>query len=160
MKFWRFLGLWIRCVVSLWKKSGHVIRPGSSVLYQLVNKLATQSVSSLLLTTVSCDNLPSWQLVWIINSFVAQCIHRDLAARNILVAEDYVLKVADFGLTRNIPNNDYYKKTTDVSTVPLLFVLFCNPPASCNSKTMVINVICHKNVFTGFGATVLDNLLR
>ena len=49
-----------------------------------------------------------------------QCIHRDLAARNILVAENYVLKVADFGLTRNIPNNDYYKKTTDVSTVSVL----------------------------------------
>lgn len=44
-----------------------------------------------------------------------QCIHRDLAARNILVADDYVLKVADFGLTRNIPNCDYYRKTTDVS---------------------------------------------
>ncbi|KAK2187383.1 hypothetical protein NP493_167g01010 [Ridgeia piscesae] len=41
------------------------------------------------------------------------CIHRDLAGRNVLVAEDYVLKIADFGLTRNIPNNDYYKKTTD-----------------------------------------------
>lgn len=41
------------------------------------------------------------------------CIHRDLAARNVLVAEDSVLKIADFGLTRNIPNNDYYKKTTD-----------------------------------------------
>jgi len=49
-----------------------------------------------------------------------QCIHRDLAARNILVATDYVLKVADFGLTRNIPNNDYYKKTTDVCTPPTL----------------------------------------
>ena len=31
--------------------------------------------------------------------------------------DDYVLKVADFGLTRNIPNNDYYKKTTDVSAL-------------------------------------------
>ena len=44
-----------------------------------------------------------------------QCIHRDLAARNVLVAEDCTLKIADFGLTRNIPNNDYYRKTTDVS---------------------------------------------
>ncbi|CAH1782894.1 unnamed protein product [Owenia fusiformis] len=41
------------------------------------------------------------------------CIHRDLAARNVLVTEDYVLKIADFGLTRNIQNIDYYKKTTD-----------------------------------------------
>lgn len=42
-----------------------------------------------------------------------QCIHRDLAARNVLVAEDYVLKLADFGLTRNLQQFDYYKKTTD-----------------------------------------------
>jgi len=39
-----------------------------------------------------------------------------------LVAEDYVLKVADFGLTRNILNNDYYKKTTDVSAIRVFVV--------------------------------------
>lgn len=43
-----------------------------------------------------------------------QCIHRDIAARNVLVGEDFVMKIADFGLTRNIPDNDYYRKTTDV----------------------------------------------
>ncbi|ESN91806.1 hypothetical protein HELRODRAFT_70474, partial [Helobdella robusta] len=41
------------------------------------------------------------------------CIHRDLAARNVLVCEDYTLKVADFGLTRNVLKSDYYKKKTD-----------------------------------------------
>jgi len=59
-----------------------------------------------------------------VNSSAVQCIHRDLAARNILVAEGYVLKVADFGLTRNIPNNDYYKKTTDVCFTALRSVGF------------------------------------
>ncbi len=54
-------------------------------------------------------------LFYHLSCFPLQCIHRDLAARNVLVAEDMVLKIADFGLTRNIPpNNDYYKKTTDV----------------------------------------------
>jgi len=62
-----------------------------------------------------------------------QCIHRDLAARNVLVADDNVLKIADFGLTRNIPNNDYYKKTTDVSNC-----CFSRVPAvsSCTRATL------------------------
>ena len=42
-----------------------------------------------------------------------KCIHRDLAARNVLVAEDNVLKIADFGLARDVQNFDYYRKTTD-----------------------------------------------
>lgn len=45
----------------------------------------------------------------------AQCIHRDLAARNVLVTEDNVMKIADFGLARDIHHIDYYKKTTNVS---------------------------------------------
>ncbi|XP_071946724.1 fibroblast growth factor receptor 2-like isoform X2 [Antedon mediterranea] len=42
-----------------------------------------------------------------------KCIHRDLAARNVLVTEDLVMKIADFGLARDIHYVDYYKKTTD-----------------------------------------------
>lgn len=39
-------------------------------------------------------------------------LHRDLAARNVLVADDYVLKIADFGLTRNMTARNYYQRTS------------------------------------------------
>uniref|UniRef100_T1KBE5 Protein kinase domain-containing protein n=1 Tax=Tetranychus urticae TaxID=32264 RepID=T1KBE5_TETUR len=41
------------------------------------------------------------------------CVHRDLAARNILVAEDNIMKIADFGLARILQSVDYYRKTTE-----------------------------------------------
>ncbi|XP_077593604.1 fibroblast growth factor receptor 1-A-like isoform X2 [Stigmatopora nigra] len=43
-----------------------------------------------------------------------KCVHRDLAARNVLVTEELVMKIADFGLARDVRRADYYKKTTNV----------------------------------------------
>ncbi|XP_034298324.1 fibroblast growth factor receptor 4 [Pantherophis guttatus] len=42
-----------------------------------------------------------------------RCIHRDLAARNVLVTEENVMKIADFGLARGVHDIDYYKKTSN-----------------------------------------------
>ncbi|XP_061404130.1 fibroblast growth factor receptor 2-like, partial [Lethenteron reissneri] len=41
-----------------------------------------------------------------------KCIHRDLAARNVLVADGNVMKIADFGLARDVNHSEYYKKTS------------------------------------------------
>ena len=36
-------------------------------------------------------------------------VHRDLAARNVLVGEHHHVKVADYGLSRDLGTQDYYK---------------------------------------------------
>ncbi|MBN3326699.1 FGFR2 factor, partial [Atractosteus spatula] len=52
-------------------------------------------------------------LIALLSPLCFQCIHRDLAARNVLVTENNVMKIADFGLARDVHNIDYYKKTTN-----------------------------------------------
>ena len=47
--------------------------------------------------------------------FFFQCIHRDLAARNVLVGKGNIMKIADFGLARDVGLKGYYRITTQVS---------------------------------------------
>lgn len=36
-------------------------------------------------------------------------LHRDLATRNCLVGKDLMVKIADFGMSRNVYHSDYYR---------------------------------------------------
>jgi len=47
--------------------------------------------------------------------FFLQCIHGDLAARNVLIDENKVAKLGDFGLARDISDRGIYNKTSNVS---------------------------------------------
>jgi serine/threonine protein kinase len=42
-------------------------------------------------------------------------LHGDLAARNILLADDNVVKICDFGMARSIYKSDNYRKKSAVS---------------------------------------------
>ncbi|CAL1277718.1 unnamed protein product [Larinioides sclopetarius] len=48
-----------------------------------------------------------------------KCIHRDLAARNVLLNDEDVIKIADFGLAREIDETEYYKKKCNNGKLPI-----------------------------------------
>eukprot|EP00092_Neocalanus_flemingeri_P041331 GFUD01045005.1.p1 GENE.GFUD01045005.1~~GFUD01045005.1.p1 ORF type:complete len:884 (-),score=253.97 GFUD01045005.1:246-2897(-) len=50
-----------------------------------------------------------------------RCVHRDLAARNVLVSRGGVVKIADFGLARDIEESDYYRKIGEAK-LPVLWM--------------------------------------
>ena len=51
----------------------------------------------------------------LVSSLTCQVIHRDLAARNVLVGEGKQCKVTDFGMARDVHQDDIYTKTSKVN---------------------------------------------
>ena len=48
---------------------------------------------------------------------VFQVVHRDLAARNVLVGENKVCKISDFGLARGLEEDVYTRRTQVIAKI-------------------------------------------
>ncbi|XP_070395537.1 hepatocyte growth factor receptor-like [Dermacentor albipictus] len=46
-------------------------------------------------------------------------VHRDLAARNCMLSEDFIVRVADFGLSRDVYEKDYYSGDNKKTKLPV-----------------------------------------
>ena len=74
-------------------------------IYALPNQISQSRLSQYQLLRMACD------VVMGMNHLSRnQVIHRDLAARNVLVGENLVCKITDFGMARDVKGSDYYTK--------------------------------------------------
>eukprot|EP00061_Rhincodon_typus_P012027 g37478.t1 len=62
-------------------------------------------ICPLMVSYGTCTHLAAF-----IDVFSSQLVHRDLAARNVLVAEGRKMKISDFGLSRDVYEEDSYVK--------------------------------------------------
>ena len=70
---------------------------------------------------VSIQRQYTWLAIYIL---LLQIYHGDLSARNILIAEGFLLKIADFGLARELNDQEYYRRQTEVRKSNGLMHLF------------------------------------
>ncbi|KAK8761352.1 hypothetical protein V5799_027381 [Amblyomma americanum] len=78
-------------------------------------------------------------------------VHRDLAARNCMVNEDLVVRVADFGLSRDIYEKDYYSGDNKKTKLPVRWMA----PESLEKGTYT-----HKTDVWSYGVLLWELMTR
>jgi len=68
-------------------------------------------------------------------------VHRDLAARNVLVGDGEICKITDFGLARNVFQDDLYRRTATVKPLFLNYIVGSNVPSTLCVTFKTIQVL-------------------
>ena len=75
-------------------------------------------------------------------------VHRDLAARNCLVSTGLVIKIGDFGLSRNLYYSDYYRLEMHqllfavCPTLVDIFTIYTDTSPVITDSTCICTCIC------------------
>ncbi|KAJ8950729.1 hypothetical protein NQ318_011220 [Aromia moschata] len=83
-------------------------------------------------------------------------VHRDLAARNCLVSKDLVVKISDFGLSRDMYSCDYYR----VQSKSLLPVRWMPPESILYGKFTTESDVWSYGPYYGYNNQEVINMIR
>ncbi|KAL1481269.1 hypothetical protein MTO96_034557 [Rhipicephalus appendiculatus] len=78
-------------------------------------------------------------------------VHRDLAARNCMLSEDLIVRIADFGLSRDIYEKDYYSEQDRKTKLPVKWM---------SPESLEAGVYDHKTDVWSYGVLLWELITR